>query len=86
MTFGHQTAMSLLHIGGVAEVINTNREIANRIILRLTTCTEHGASHVFVVDQSDGDRVNIGMSEHGMRCIDAILRIFDQDDEIRRAL
>lgn len=74
--------MDLLHVGGVTQAITADRAIADRIIRRLMTCTEHGASHVFVVDQSHGDRVNVGMSEHGLRCIDAIIRIFTDETDV----
>lgn len=63
----------LLHTGGIAEAITIPRERLAGAIDRLTTCTEHGASHVFVVDQSHGDYINLGVSVHGAACLNSYL-------------
>lgn len=57
--------MHLLHAGGVTVALDIPREWAERAVARLMTCTEHTASHVFVVDQSNAKTVRLGVSEHG---------------------
>lgn len=64
---------SLLHTGGVKHVVNVPRHLVDRVVQRLTHCIEHDHTHVFVVDQSGGKHVRVGVSEHGLACVSELL-------------
>lgn len=65
--------VSSLHTGGISVVVEVPRHMLSDVLSTLTNCTKHGASHVFVVDQSYADRfdgtVHVGVSEHGLACL-----------------
>ncbi len=64
-----------LHAGGVTEIVSVRRGDLDAVIAVLTHCESHGASHVFVVDQSTSllddpaGFVRIGVSRHGADCL-----------------
>lgn len=65
--------MPSLHTGGISVIVEVPRHMLSDVLSTLTNCAEHGASHVFVVDQSRADRFNgtvrVGVSEHGLACL-----------------
>lgn len=68
-TLSNRDALAMCHTGGIDHVIHGPSELMEPIIQRLMSCTRHGASHVFVVDQSHVDSVTVGMSVNGWDCI-----------------
>lgn len=73
MTNQNAEALRLTHTGGIVDVWSVPRVMVPAIILRLMTCKSHLGSHVFVVDQSGLDPVNIGISQVATLCIADIL-------------
>lgn len=61
--------MHQLHAGGVDTIVTVDRKELLGAISRLVGCKEHHGTHVFVVDQSTGDPVRIGVSQHGAACL-----------------
>jgi hypothetical protein len=53
-----------LHAGGIEFVVSISRDLLADALTRLTYCHDH----VFVVDQSKGNLVQLGLSESGLKC------------------
>lgn len=61
----NEATLKALHTGGIVKVASFDKSFLAEVLERLTSCHDH----VFVVDQSHGDRIAVGVSEAGLACI-----------------